>query len=115
MGDLPRHAHRTGRAGRRLFHRARRRAPAVRADDRQARDRHRVAGRIDHREVVPGASSGEFHLHALPRDLRNHAGLRCVVLTRRRAAARVHRRRQRSGAVCRASDAGRADQDRLGL
>jgi phosphomethylpyrimidine synthase len=28
--------------------------------------RHRVARRLDHRQVVPGAPSGELHLHALP-------------------------------------------------
>ncbi len=31
--------------------------------------------RVDSREVVPRASPGEFHLHALPRDLRDHARL----------------------------------------
>ena len=37
--------------------------------------RHRLARRIDHRQVVPGAPPGELHLHALPRDLRDHARL----------------------------------------
>ena len=50
-----------------------------------------------------------FTLHALPRDLRDHAGLRRLVLARRRPAARLDRRRQRRGAVRRAEDAGRAD------
>ena len=40
--------------------------------------------------------------------------LRRVVLARRRPAPRLDRRRQRRGAVRRAGDAGRADQDRLG-
>ena len=76
---------------------------------------HRLARRLDHGEVVPGASPGELHLHALPRDLRDHARLRRVVLARRRPASRLDRRRQRRGAVRRAEDAGRADQDRLGV
>ena len=37
--------------------------------------RHRVARRLDHGEMVPGASPGEFPLHAYPRDQRDHAGL----------------------------------------
>ena len=115
LGDLPRHAHRAGRAGRRLLHRPRRRAAALHPDDRAAAHRHRLARRIDPREVVPRASPGELHLHALPRDLRDHARLRRVVLARRRPAARVDRRRQRRGAVRRAQDAGRADADRVGV
>ena len=109
LGDLPRHAHRAGRAGRRLLHRPRRRAAALHPDDGAAHDRHRLARRLDPREVVPGASPGELHLHALPRDLRDHARLRRVVLARRRPAARLDRRRERRGAVRRAADAGRAD------
>ena len=103
------------RAGRRLLHRPRRRAAAVHSDDRATRDRHRLARRIDHGEVVPRASSGELHLHALSRDLRDHARLRRVVLARRRPASRLDRRRQRRAAVRRAADAGRADEDRLGV
>ena len=89
LGDLPRHAHRAGRAGRRLLHRPRRRAAALHPDDRAAHDRHRVARRLDHGEVVPRAPPGELHLHALPRDLRDHARLRRVVLARRRPASRA--------------------------
>jgi phosphomethylpyrimidine synthase len=37
-------------------------------------------------EVVPRAPPGELHLHALPRDLRDHARLRRLVLARRRPA-----------------------------
>ena len=81
----------------------------------QAPHRHRVARRIDPREVVPRASPGELHLHALPRDLRNHEGLRRVVLARRRPAARLDRRCERRAAVRRAEDAGRADEDRVGV
>ena len=77
--------------------------------------RHRLARRLDHGEVVPRASPGELHLHALPRDLRDHARLRRVVLARRRAPARIDRRRQRRAAVRRAQDAGRADEDRVGV
>ena len=77
------------RAGRRLLHRPRRRAAALHPDDRPPRHRHRLARRIDHGEVVPRASPGELHLHALPRDLRDHARLRRVVLARRRPAARA--------------------------
>ena len=35
--------------------------------------RHRLARRLDPREVVPRAPPGELHLHPLPRDLRDHA------------------------------------------
>ena len=30
---------------------------------------HCVAWRLDHGQMVPGASSGEFFIHAFPRDL----------------------------------------------
>ena len=76
LGDLPRHADRAGRAGRRLLHDSRRRAAALRAAHRQARDRHRLARRLDHGQVVPRAPPGELPLHALPRDLRDHGRLR---------------------------------------
>ena len=81
----------------------------------QARHRHRLARRIDPGEVVPGAPPGELPLHALPRDLRDHARVRRLVLARRRAAARLDCRRQRRGAVRGAEDAGRADAHRLGV
>ncbi len=68
---------------------------ALRAADRQPRDRHRLARRLDHGQVVPGASQGELPLRALRRDLRPHARLRRVVLAGRRPAPRLHRRRQR--------------------
>ena len=55
----------------------------------QARDRHRLARRLDHGEVVPGAPPGELPLHALRRDLRDHGGLRRRLLARRRPAARA--------------------------
>ncbi len=46
---------------------------AVHPADRQARHRHRLARRLDHGEMVPRASQGEFPLHALRGDLRDHA------------------------------------------
>ena len=56
----PRHADRAGRAGRRLFHHPRRRAPALRPADRQARHRHRQPRRIDHGQMVPRPSPESF-------------------------------------------------------
>ncbi len=99
LGDLPRHAHRAGRAGRGLLHHPRRRAAALHADDREAHDRHRLARRLDHGQVVPRAPQGELPLHALRGHLRDHEGLRRQLLARRRPAARLHLRRQRRGAV----------------
>ena len=115
VGDLSRHADRTGGAGGRLLHGPRRRAAALHPDDRAARDGHRLARRIDYGQVVPRASQGELHLHALPRDLRNHEGLRRVVLPRRRAASGLDRRCERRAAVRGARDAGRAHEDRVGI
>ena len=89
VGDLSRHADRAVRTGRRLLHRPRRRAAALHPDDGATHDGHRLPWRVDHGQVVPRASSGELHVHALPRDLRDHARLRRVVLARRRAAARA--------------------------
>ena len=54
------HADRAMRAGRRLFHHPRRRAARLRAAHRQPRHRHRLARRLDHGEVVPGAAQGIF-------------------------------------------------------
>jgi hypothetical protein len=102
------------RTGRRLFHHPRRRAAALHPPHRQPRHRHRLARRLDHGEVVPGASQGELPLHPLRRDLRPDAQIRRVVLARRRPAPRLDRRRQRPRAVRRAGDARRADQDRVG-
>ena len=59
LGVLQGHPDRAVRAGRRLFHHPRRRAPRLCAADREARDRHRVARRLDHGQVVPGASQGD--------------------------------------------------------
>jgi phosphomethylpyrimidine synthase len=49
-----------------------------------------------------------------PRDLRDHAGLRRVVLARGRPPPRLHPGRQRRGTVRRAENPGRADAHRLG-
>ena len=57
----------------------RRRAAALHPADREAHDRHRLARRFDHGQVVPRASQGELPLHALRRDLRNHEGVRRLV------------------------------------
>ena len=114
LGNLPRHADRTGRAGRRLFHDPRRRAPRLCAADRQAHHRHRLARRLDHGALVPVASQGEFPLRAFRRDLRHHARLRRLVLARRRPASRLDCRRQRPRPIRRTRNARRIDQDRVG-
>ena len=57
---------------------------------------------------------GELPLHALRGALRDPARLRRHVLAGRRPAARLHRGRQRRGAVRRAAHAGGADEGRLG-
>ena len=67
-------------------------------------------GGVDHGQVVPGPPPGELPLHPVPRDLRDHGGLRRLVLPGRRAPARQHRRRERRGAVRRAPDPGRAER-----
>ena len=87
---------------------------ALHPSHRRPRHRDRVARRLDHGQMVPGASPRELPLRALRGHLRDHAALRRVVLARRRLAARLDRRRQRPRAIRRARDAGRVDQDRLG-
>ncbi len=114
LGGLPRHPDRAGGAGGRLLHGPRRGAAPLCAAHGEAAHRDRVARRQHRRQVVPGPPPGVVPLHALPRDLRDHGGLRRVVLAGRRAQARQHRRRQRRGAVRRAQDPGRTDPDRLG-
>ncbi len=114
LGDLPRHADRAGGAGRRLLHHPRRGAPALHPAHREADDRHRLARRLDHGEVVPRAPRGELPLHALRRNLRNHARVRRLVLARRRPASGLDLRRKRRGAARGAAHAGRAHEGRLG-
>jgi hypothetical protein len=67
---------------------------ALHPADGQACHRHRLARRLDPGEMVPGASPGEFPLHAFRRHLRDHEGLRRLLLARRRLASRLDRRRQ---------------------
>ena len=55
LRGLQGHAHRAGRAGRRLFHHPCRGAARLHPSDRAARHRHRVARRLDHGQMVPGA------------------------------------------------------------
>ena len=76
LGMLQGHADRAVRAGRRLFHHPCRRAARLHPSDGQPRHRHRLARRLDHGQVVPGASQGEFFLRALRRDLRSDAQIR---------------------------------------
>ena len=114
LGDIPRHPDRAGRAGRGLLHRARRRAAALHPAHRQPGHRHRLPRRLHHGQVVPVASPGKLPLHPLPRDLRDHGGVRRLVLAGRRAPPGQHRRRQRRGPVRRAENPGRAQPDRLG-
>ena len=114
LGVLQGHADRAVRAGRRLFHHPRRRAARLHPPHRQPRHRHRLARRLDHGQVVPGASQGKLPLRALRRDLRPDAQIRRLVLARRRLAPRLDPRRQRPRAIRRAGNARRAHQDRLG-
>ena len=89
LGGVPRHPDRAGRAGGRLLHHPRRRAPALHPADRQAGHRHRLARRLDHGQVVPGPPPRELPLRALRGHLRDHARLRRVVLAGRRPAPRL--------------------------
>ena len=89
LGDLPRHADRAGRAGRRLLHHPCRAAPALHPPHRGPPHRHRLARRLDHGQVVHRAPPGELPLHALRGHLRDHEGLRRELLARRRPAPRL--------------------------
>ena len=108
LGDLSRHADRTGGAGRRLLHHPCGRAPAVHPAHREAHDRHRLA-RLHHGEMVPRAP-GELPLHAFRGNLRDHGRVRRFVLARRRPAAGLDPRRERRGAARRASNFRRIDE-----
>jgi phosphomethylpyrimidine synthase len=75
LGSIQGHANRAGRAGRRLLHDPRRRAPRLCAADREPRHRHRLARRLDHGALVPLQTSRELPLRAFRRHLRHHASL----------------------------------------
>ena len=65
---------------------------AVRAAHRQPQDRHRLARRLDHGRLVPGAPQGVVPLRELRGALRDPRRLRRHLLARRRAAARARSR-----------------------
>jgi phosphomethylpyrimidine synthase len=65
-------------------------------------------------KVVPRAPPRVVPLREVRRDLRDHEGVRRVVLPRRRPAARLDRRRERRRAVRGARDARRADDEGVG-
>ena len=79
----------------------------------QARDRHRLARRIDHREVVPRAPPGELPLHALRRDLRDHEGVRRELQPGRRPAPGSIADANDEAQFAELAHARRAHQDRL--
>ncbi len=89
LGDLPRHADRAGRAGRRLLHHSRRRASALHPAHGQAAHRHRLARRLHPRQVVHRPPPRELPVHALRGDLRGHEGVRRELLAGRRPAPRL--------------------------
>jgi phosphomethylpyrimidine synthase len=55
---------------------------ALHPADREARDGHRVARRIDHGQVVPGAPQGELPLHRVRAHLRGDEEVRRQLLAR---------------------------------
>ena len=80
----------------------------------QAHHRHRQPRRRDPGAVDDPASQAELPLRELRPHHEDDGEVRRELLAGRRPASRLHRGRQRRGAVCRAEDAGRADQDRPG-
>lgn len=60
LGGVPRHPGRAGRTGRGLLHDPRRRAPRPRTAGQPPDHRHRLARRLDHGALVPGASPREL-------------------------------------------------------
>ncbi len=108
LGDLPRHPDRAGGAGGGLFHHPRRRAPALRAADRQAGHRHRLPRRLPHRPVDVLLPQAEPAVRALRRPLRHLPPLRRDVLPGRRPPPRLPGRRLRRGPAGRAAHPGRA-------
>ena len=79
----------------------------------EPRDRHRLARRLDHGEVVPGAPPRELPLRALRGDLRDLPAYDVSFSLGRRPAPGLDRRCQRRRAVRRARDPGRTHPDRL--
>ena len=72
----------------------------VRAADREARHRHRLARRLDHGASGASRTTSENFLYThFERDLRDDEEVRRLVLARRRPAPRLDRRRERRGAV----------------
>ena len=115
LGGLPGHRDRAGRAGRRLHDRARRGAAAATCRWRSAGSPASCPAAA--RSWRPGAWRTTRRTSSTPTSpscARCFAAVRHDLLPRRRAAARVDRRRQRRGAVRRAAYPRRADEDRLG-
>ena len=111
-GGLARQAHRrpqrrhhaggdrgAGRAGRRLHDHPCRRAGGVSAADHQAHHRHREPRRRDPGAVDGAPPQAELPLRALRRHHQDSCQARRELLAGRRAASRLHRRRQRRSAV----------------
>ena len=108
------HGRAPGQAGRRLHDGPLRRDARAPASDDEPRDGHRQPRRLADRQVDDGPSQAEPALHALRRSVRHHAAVRRDLELGRRLAARLDRRRQRRGPVCRARCARRADGPRPG-
>ena len=87
LGNISGHPHRAGRTGRGLFHHPCRRAPALHPTDSETADGHRVPGRGHPGRMVLGPPPGELSIYPLRRHLRDHAGLRHLLLPGRRAQA----------------------------
>ena len=106
---------RAGRAGRGLHDHPRRRAGAVHPADHQAHHRHRQPRRLDPGRVDGEEPQAEHAVRVLRGHLQDLPEARRQLLAGRRPAARQRGRRQRRGAVRRVEDAGRADQEGLGI
>ena len=115
LGNLSRHPHRTGRAGRRLLHRPRRRPAALHPDDA----RTRTTGIVSRGGTIMAKWCLAHHQESF---LYTHWDEICEIMAaydvsfshRRRSAARLDCRRERRSAVRRTLHARRTDQARLG-
>ena len=114
LGDLPRHPHRTVRAGCGLLYHSRRCTQSSCRPGGRTTHGYRVAWRLDHDQVVRHSQSGEFPLHPLRRDLRDSQTVRRGHLAGRRHASRLDSRRQRPLAVPRTRRAGRTHREGVG-